>query len=173
MLSVTVISAFFITVIISGQSNLTCHCRRRTVRQVVPLCPAMWAHWCHLANVIEVVLWPTQVHNPICKLVRSAISAQLTAESPYALQWAPLSPKIALPMGHLDPPTNTWFLETIHAHNPNSISIGSTVFAQLSTDCPYTLQWDAPSPPSKLPLPTGESGPRLIHGSLGPPEFSN
>jgi len=32
------------------------------------------------------------------------------------------------------------------AHNPNATSIGSAVFAQLSAECPYTLQWAAPSP---------------------------
>ena len=36
------------------------------------------------------------------------------------------------------------------------ISIGSVVFAQMTTECAYTLQWDAAFPaPSKLPLPIG------------------
>ena len=68
-------------------------------------------------------------------------------------------------------PSNTWFLGPIRAHNPNGISIGSAVFAQLTAECPYTLQWDAPSP-SKLPLSMGDLDPHLIHGSLGPAESS-
>jgi len=44
------------------------------------------------------------------------------------------------------------FLGQPHALSiPNCISIGSTVFAQLTAERPYTLQWTAPFP-SKLPL---------------------
>jgi len=32
------------------------------------------------------------------------------------------------------------FLEPAHAHNPNGITIGSAVFAQVTAECPYTLQ---------------------------------
>jgi len=74
------------------------------------------ANWHHLANMIEVVhigatcrirlnfcfLQPTRVHNPNGKSIGSAVFAQLTAESPYILQWVPLSPKLPLPMGDLD-----------------------------------------------------------------------
>jgi len=112
-----------------------------------------WQIWLKLC-----FLWPTQVHNPNGKLISSAISAQLTAESPYTLQWAPLSPKIAPFHGVSGPPTNTWFLEPIHDHNPNSISIGSIVFAQCSADCPYTLQWDA-APPQNCCFPWGDLDP--------------
>jgi len=66
-------------------------------------------------------------------------------------------------------PSNTWFLGTIWAYNPNGILIGSTVFAQMTAKCPYTLQWDAPSP-SKLFLSMGDLQPHLIHDFLGPPE---
>jgi len=31
-------------------------------------------------------------------------------------------------------------------HSPNGISIGSDVFAQMTVECPYTLQWDAIRP---------------------------
>jgi len=45
-------------------------------------------------------------------------------------------------------PHLTRFLRPIRAHNPNDISIGSVVFAQMTAECPYTrtLQWDAPFP---------------------------
>jgi len=69
------------------------------------------------------------------------------------------------------PRSNTWFLRPIGAHSPNGISISSAVFAQMTAECPYTLQCDVPSP-SKLPLPMGDLGPHLILVSLGPPESS-
>jgi len=31
----------------------------------------------------------------------------------------------------------------MRAHNLNGTSIGSAVFAQMTADCPYTLQWFA------------------------------
>ena len=34
----------------------------------------------------------------------------------------------------------------MQAHNPNDILIGSAVFAHMTAECPYTLQWDVPSP---------------------------
>ena len=40
----------------------------------------------------------------------------------------------------------------------NGISIDSAVFAQMTAEYPYTLQWDAPFP-SKLPLPKGDLDP--------------
>jgi len=61
--------------------------------------------------------------------------------------------------------------QPIQAHKPNIISIGSAVFAQMTTECRYTLQWDAPLP-LKIARSHGESGPHLIHGSLGPSKFS-
>ena len=48
-----------------------------------------------------------------------------------------------------------------------------SLFAQVTAECPYTLQWDTPPlPPKKLPFPMGGSEPNLTHGFLGPPEYS-
>ena len=44
-------------------------------------------------------------------------------------------------------------------HTPNGISIGSAVFAQLTAQSPYTLQW-ADFSHSELPISIGGSGPR-------------
>ena len=66
-------------------------------------------------------------------------------------------------------PSNTWFPGPTQVLNPNGISIGSAVFAQVTAGCPYTLQW-VPLSPSKLPLPMGDLDPHLTHGSLGPPK---
>jgi len=65
-------------------------------------------------------------------------------------------------------PSNTWFLGPIQAHNPNGISIGSAVCAQMTAECPHTLQWDSPYLFKISPSEWG-SGP---HGSLGPPKSS-
>jgi len=96
-------------------------------------------------------------------------------------------------------PSNTWFLGPIRAHkgrpivkyrvtvrsslqrwlnrsrcrfgNQNGISVGLAIFAEMTAQWPYTLQWDAPSSLKIVPS-HGGSGPHLIHGSLGPPDSS-
>jgi len=116
--------------------------------------------------------------------IGSAAFALLMAEFPYILQWAPLSPKLSLPMGYLDPhlthdsigpfkpttqtasrslrpflnspsqsyfttgllppqncpfpwgmwtPSKIWFLGPTLVLNSNGISMGSSVFAGLTT----------------------------------------
>jgi len=75
-------------------------------------------------------------------------------------------------MGDLNPRLNTLFLRPIRAHNPNSIAIGSAVFVQMTTECPYTLQWDAPSGPQNYPFLWGDLDPHLMYDFLGPPESS-
>ena len=57
---------------------------------------------------------------------------------------------------------NTCFLGPTQVQIPNGISISSAVFAQLTAECRYTLQWAAPSPPSKLPIPLEGSGPQHV-----------
>ena len=47
--------------------------------------------------------------------------------------------------------------------------MGSAIFAQLTTESPYTLQWAAHSPSKiKIAHSHGVSRPHLIHGTLGP-----
>ena len=58
--------------------------------------------------------------------------------------------KISLRMG--SGLSNTRFLGPTRVLNPNRISIGSAVFAQLTAECPYTLMG---RPTSKLPVPMG------------------
>jgi len=84
----------------------------------------------------------------------------------------------ALPWGHGGHIVATWwmwlnlcFLGPTWVHNPNSKSIGSAIFAQLTAESHNTLQWAPLSP--KLPFPVGVSGPHLAHGSVGPLESSN
>jgi len=84
--------------------------RRRRIRQVAQMYPPMKAYWRHLANTIEFVL-PSA--HPSAQPKRqfdrfSRFFAQLTAESPYNLQWdTPFSSNCPFPWGNLD--SNTWF----------------------------------------------------------------
>jgi len=63
------------------------------------------------------------------------------------------------------------FLRPTRVHIANNISIGSAVFAQLTAECPYTLQRAAPF---RLNIADshGGSGPHLLLGSLGPSDTS-
>jgi len=103
--------------------------------------------------------------------ISSVVFAQLTADSPYTLQWVPLLPKLPFPTGDLDPIYNTWFLGSSQLSFPNGILIGSAVFAHLTAECPYTLQLAIPSP-SKLPPPVVGSGYPSNTRFLGPSESS-
>jgi len=114
------------------------------------------------------VPWTSWVHNPNGISIGSAVFEQITAECRYTLQRAAPSPlKLPLPMGDLDrPPSNTWFLGPIQAHNQNGILIGSAIFAD-DCRCLYTLQWDAHFSHQNCPCPWGNLDCHLIHGSLG------
>jgi len=54
--------------------------------------------------------------------------------------------KLPLGIGHSEPTSNTLFLGPTCVHNPNDISIGSAIFANLTTKCRCTLQQAAPFP---------------------------
>ena len=54
-------------------------------------------------------------------------------------------PKVPLFVGASAPSYNSWFPGPTRLSIPNCISIGSAVFAQLTANCPYTLQWAAPT----------------------------
>ena len=78
------------------------------------------------------------------------------------LKVASLCGKISTPIQYVVP----WVHLTQH---PNSISISTSVFAQLTVESPiYTLQWIVISP-QKLALSVKHLHPLLIHGSLGQP----
>jgi len=59
------------------------------------------------------------------------------------------------------PPYNTRFLGPIRDHIPNSIWIGSAIFAQLTAECPYTLQWAIPFRLKIVPSRGGDRDPHL------------
>jgi len=61
-------------------------------------------------------------------------------------------PQIALSSVGIWTPSNTWFLGPTRVHIPNAILIGSAVFAQLTAQSPYILQWAAIVPPQNCPF---------------------
>jgi len=73
-------------------------------------------HWAHLSR-------------------QPAVFAQMTAKCPYTLQWDAPSPTLKTAPSHWGsgPPSTTWFPEPTRVLNPNSISIGSAVFAGLTS----------------------------------------
>jgi len=79
--------------------------------------------------------------------------------------------KIAPSHGASGPASDTWFFGSILLIIPKGISISSAVFAQLTAECPYTLQLATPSP-SILPLPMGDLDPPSDTWFPAPPESS-
>ena len=98
------------------------------------MCLPMWAHWCHLANTIELVL-PLAHPSPQTKRQINRFGRSCTAHGRKSLylQWALLAPKIASSDGGIWTPSNTWFPGPTRLLNPNGMSIGSAVFAGLTS----------------------------------------
>jgi len=126
------------------------------------MCPLLTAHWCHLANAVKLVhssarlsaqpKWQMDQLSCFCrahgrKCLCCTMGAPIHQNGPFA--WTPICHMI--PLAHA-------------SQNPRSTLIGSAVFTQLTTECPYTLRWFAHFS-SKLPLPMGDSG---HHGSFRP-----
>jgi len=129
------------------------------VFKLAPMCFPMWAHWRHLANMIELVL-PSAHPSPQPKRQIDRFSRLCTAhvrESLYFTTGNSFPQNCPFPCG-IWTPSNTLFLEPIEAYNPNGTSIGSAVFVQMTAECPYTLQSDAP-PTLKIAPSHGGSGP--------------
>jgi len=64
---------------------------------------------------------------------------------------------------------NLCFLRLTRVHNPNGISIGSAVFAQLTTENPYTLYFTMGAPfPQNCPFLWVDLDPHVIYDSVGP-----
>jgi len=120
------------------------------------MCPYGRAHWHHLANMIELVL-PLAHPSPQSKWQIDRFSCFRTGDRRVPLYFAmgaPFCPKIAPSHGRSGPHL-TRFLGPIRAHKTNGISIGSAIFAQMTAECPCTLQWDAPSPLTIVPSHEG------------------
>ena len=123
-------------------------------------------------------LWPTRVHNPNGKSISLAVSAQLSAESPYTLQWAPFSPKLPLLTRDLDLHLTHLIIDSLGPCEPTNQTASLSVQPFLHSwpqTVPILYNGTPLSPPSKLPIPMGDLDPHLTHGSLttlGIPESS-
>jgi len=125
--------------------------------------PPVRAHWRHLANTIELVL-PSAYSSPQPKwqIDRFGHFAQLTAESPYTLQWAPLSQdcKIAPSHGGSGPPSNT--ISWAHPRPQSKQHLDQ--FSRFCTDDPrvflyFTMVRPFPPSPQNCPFPWGSGSP--------------
>jgi len=124
------------------------------------MCPHMWALWRHLANMIELVL-PSANPSQQSKHQIDRFSRFCTAHGKKSLYFTigdPFSQNCPFSWGS-GPPSNTWFLGPFRAHHPNGISICSAVFAHLTAECPYILQWAAPFKIVHSPSTNGSLGP--------------
>jgi len=157
----------------SGQSNLPgiirlhhrhTHGRLNCIRQVAPMC----------SPNTEIQKMAAMAMSRSCRVLAISAFRRPTTQFPSTTNClvtiihtkpviAILVPKLvamAMFLSTSGPPSNTWFPGPVWAHNANGIWIGSAVFAQMTIEGPYTLQWDAPSPPpKKLPFLMGGSGP--------------
>jgi len=110
-------------------------------------------------------LWLTRVHSPNGKLIGSATSAQLTAESRAILyNRRPFPLKIAPSHGGSRPYLTDDSLDQSQPTIQTASRSGSAVFAQVTAECPYILQWASLS--QKMPLLLGGSG--SASGGSGP-----
>jgi len=71
-----------------------------------------------------------------CISIGSGVFAQLTTESRYFTTGRPFPLKITPSYWWSEPPFNTRFLGLTRILNPNGISIGSVIFAQLTAEHP-------------------------------------
>jgi len=128
-------------------------------------CPSIRVPWRHLANTIELVhssahLSPQPIRQIIIIIIIIIGSVQLFLHSlrqkvPILYNGRPSPPELPLPTGDLDLPCNTWCFWPMRIHNPNGTSIGSAVFAQMTAECLYTLQWFACFPLKIAPSHVG------------------
>ena len=122
------------------------------------LVPKNWLQWqCSLESRNRLCLhrlaWPRKPTTRIKQSVASYYATKVIAQR---------NPKIgckATSLSTSGPPSTTRCLGPIRANYPNSISIGSTAFAQMTVEYPYTLQWDAHSPPKNCPFPQADLDP--------------
>jgi len=136
------------------------------------MCPAMWAHWHHLANTIELVL--SSAHpSPQPKRQIDRFSRFCTAHGRKSLilyNGRPFPQKLPLLKGWSRPPSNS---DSLGQSKPTiqRESWSVQLFSHRWPESVSMLYNGRPFPP-KLPLAMGDLDPHLIHGSLGPPKFS-
>jgi len=111
------------------------------------MCHHMRTHWRHLANTIELVL-PLAQPSPQAKRQIDRISRFRTAhgrKSLYFTMERPFPKKLPLPTGDLDSYLTHDSLGPSEPITQTESQSVQAFFAQMTAECPYTLQWDAPS----------------------------
>jgi len=124
---------------------------------------------CTLSNTC--FLGPTRVHVPNGVSIGSVVFPQLTAERPYTLQCAALSPsKLPLHMEQSGPPSNTVH-DSLGPSEPTT-QTASRLFQTFlhSSQQNVTILYNGPSLSCQNVPSHGGSAPHLTHDSLGPPE---
>jgi len=114
--------------------------------------PSHVAHWRYMANTTELLL-------PLAHPNGSAVLAQHTAESPYILQWAPISPKIAPSHGSLD---HHLIHDSLVQSEPTIQTASRSVqpFSHRRLQSIPILYNVPPLPPHNCPFPCGGAGPQ-------------
>jgi len=114
------------------------------------MCPSVRAHWRHQANTIELVASfgsPESTTQAANQWFRPFLNSS-QQEIPIFYNGRPTrmapshggsGPHLIYDSLGLSKPTPKWHLDWF------------SLFTQMTVECPYTLQWEVPSPP-KLPL---------------------
>jgi len=155
-LSVTITSGQIIWQ--KGRITATAHGRYSGICQVAPVCTT--PNTCFLGPIRVNNSHSISIGSAIFCTPRGRVSLYLTMSRPFPF-------KIAPSHGGSEPPPNTWFLGLMLSPQANSISNGSAASAQLTAECPYTLQWAA-HPRQNCSYPCWDLDPHLVHGSFGP-----
>jgi len=110
-------------------------------------CALPWWHigatWWIQSNLC--FIWPTGVNNPNSKSIGSAIFAQLAADCRYTLQWAAPFP-LKITLSHLGSGPHLTHDSLCTSEPATQTASRSAVFAQMTVECRYILQWDIPCP---------------------------
>ena len=137
------------------------------------MCHHRRAHWRHLANTTELVL-PSAHPSPQPKRQIDQFSRFCTAHGTKSLYFtvgAPFAKSFLFPRGIWTP-----ILHVIPWAHPNPQPKRHlnqfSHFAQMTAECPYTLQWNAPFP-LKIALSRGGSGPTCNTWFPGPTRVLN
>ena len=118
--------------IASGQSNFTKephiaaeHGRLNCIRQVAPMCTPPHVTHPYVGRCESTTQTASRLVQPFLDSSRQCRRACPGMSFPLK--------KLSLRMRRSGLPSNTWFLDSTKANNPNGISIGSAVFAGLIT----------------------------------------
>ena len=136
------------------------------------MCPPMWPHWRHLANVIELMLLsvhPSPQPKRQIDWFRHLCCSRQKVPVLYNEQPFPQNCPFSLGIW-----TSIWFMIpwAIPRSQSKQHDDRFSRFCTGDRTVSYTLQWGAPFPPQNCPFSWGICTAHLIHGSLGPPESS-